>query len=229
MEHLDFLRKYYDSLYTTLLSNKQFAKNEKSIFLKYIIFVKNNAEKYLNESAIKDLKIPSETIITLKKKNLIRESSTEPNKSHITAYGVWELEKNLLVDNQLLVGYFDEKKFTFAAKTRKVKENEKLRLFTMLATRAFSNNSPLRLQTESEKKNWKIKCDNCYDFLKKINVISKPKEGKGGIYGGAKSESPIVNLFRHSEEMRNLTKGIWYSDTKTKSPSGGVGLTYYLD
>ena len=90
------------------------------------------------------------------------------------------------------------KKFTFVSNSRKVKENEKLRLFTMLATRTFSKNSPLRLQTETEKKKLENEMNECYQFLKKIGLFQNLWEGKGGIYGGAKSESPIVNLFRHS-------------------------------
>ena len=229
MEDREYLQKYYDSLYDVLLSNKQFPKNQNSIFLKYVTYTKNNAETYLTESCVRDIEIPSGILETLRVKKFIRDSSREVGNSHITAHGVWEIEKKKLIEEEILVEYFDSKQFSFSARTPTIKDQDKLRLFTMLATRAFSIDSPLRIQTESEKNNWKGKCDECYAFLYENKIISKPLEGKGGIYGGAASEKPIVNLFRHSEDMRTLTKGIWCSDNTTVSPSGGKGLTYYLD
>ena len=60
-----------------------------------------------------------------------------------------------------------------------------------------------------------------------VNSISKPIEGKGGIYGGAASEKPIVNLFVYSEDMRNLTKGIWCSDN-TLFPKWRVKVSHII-
>ena len=109
MEHLEYLQKYYDSLYDVLLSNKQFLKNENSLFLKYIVYTKNNAEKYLTISCVQDIKIPTNILEMLLSKNLIRKSGSEAGKSHITGHGVWEIEKEKLVERGVLVNYFDKK------------------------------------------------------------------------------------------------------------------------
>ena len=111
-------------------------KDENSIFLKYIVYTKNNAEKYLTASCVKDIKIPTSIIEILISKKWIRKSGTEAGMSHITGHGVTEIEKDKLIEKEILVNYFDKKKFSFNVRTA-VKDQEKLRLFTMLATKTF--------------------------------------------------------------------------------------------
>jgi len=213
-----YLDKFYKKLYNNINREKNFTKD--SIIITFIKTTKNKARDLLRKSTIESNRLPKNIINKLQEKDLIR-SADFPNEYVITAKGVWEIERNKeIITDDILIDFFDNRKFDFFGKIKGLSDREKVILLSMIAARTFSKDSVVDLKKEKRiRDEWKNIVEDCYGKLKQINVITKGK--KDDIFGEARADPPIVNLFRHTESLPRKTKNIF--------KSRGKNLTYYLD
>ena len=94
----------------------------------------------------------------------------------------------------------------------------------MIAARALSDKSPVDLKKNEDTTNaWKEITDQTYHKLKDLGIISNLKiESKDpkSLYGNPKTERPVSHLYRHTDMLPKITKGIFKA-------SGGQ--KYFLD
>jgi len=213
-----YLEKFYKKLVNNIERNKNLTKD--SVIITFITTTKNKAREILSESTIESNRIPKRIVNKLQEKNFIRTADF-PNEFVITANGVWEFEKNKgVISDDKLTKFFDNRKFDFFGNIKELRDREKVILFSMIATRTFSENSVVNLQQDKTiRDEWKEIVEECFDKLESMNVIAKTK--KKDIFGEAKADPPVVNLFRHTEGLPRKTKNIYRSR--------GRNLTYFLN
>lgn len=218
------LDKFYASLYTTMLRNKKKIEKE-SIFLSFLKMSSNTSYELLSESSIHAHKISAEMIDELQNLNLIRATDSL-NKYAITAIGIWEVEnKTDLISMPSFLTYVDEKYFNvYANSSKPLNDKQKVIIFSMIAARTFSDKSSVDLKRNDDTTNaWKEITDQVYYKLKDMGIISNLKiesqDGKS-LYGKLGTEKPVSNLYRHTDKLPKLTKGIYKAPGQQK---------YYLD
>ena len=207
------LDKFYASLYTTMLRNKRKIIKE-SIFISFLKMSSNTSYELLSESSIHAHKISSEIIDELQNLNLIRGTDSL-NKYAITAIGIWEVEnKTNLINLPKFLAYLDEKHFdVYANSSKPLNDKQKVIIFSMIAARTFSEKSTVDLKRNDDTTNaWKEITDQVYCKLKDMGIISNLKiesqDGKS-LYGKPGTEKPVGNLYRHTDKLPKLTKGIY--------------------
>jgi len=122
------------------------------------------------------------------------------------------------LDEDSFISYINKEYFTIE-KQKKVNDNEKVVLFSMVAARTFSDKSPLYLKTGSSSVDkWKEILDLSCDKLISLKVI--PKTAKNKLYSKAGNEHVVSNLIRHNIYLSPKIKGIYHSMGNQK---------YYLD
>jgi len=218
------LNKFYSSLYNMILKNKSKIDN-KSILISFFSFKSNVRYKLLSESAIPSYKIPKDIFDELKNKNLIRTTDTL-NSYTITANGIWEIEnRDGTLDLTGFLNNIDQKYFNaYVDSNKPLSEKQKVIIFSMIAARAFSDKSTVDLKKNEETRNaWKEITDQTYHKLKDLGIISNLKiesNDSKSLYGNSKTERPVSNLYRHTDKLPKITKGIFKA-------SGGQ--KYFLD
>lgn len=218
------LNKFYSSLYNTILKNKSKITN-KSILISFFSFKSNDRYKLLSESAIPSYKISKDILGELENKKLIRATDTL-NSYTITANGIWEIEnRDGTLDITGFLNHIDEKYFNaYVDSNKPLNEKQKVIIFSMIAARAFSDKSTVDLKKNEDTTNaWKEITDQTYHKLKDLGIISNLKiESKDpkSLYGNPKTERPVSHLYRHTDMLPKITKGIFKA-------SGGQN--YFLD
>ena len=219
------LNKFYSSLYNNILKNKSKIDN-KSILISFFSFKSNVRYKLLSDSSISSYKIPKDILDELINRNLIRATDTLDNYT-ITANGIWEIEN---IDGKLdLISFLnniDQKYFkdVYLESNKPLTEKQKVIIFSMIAARAFSEKSTVVLRINEEITNaWKEITDQAYYKLKDLGIISDLKNelnDKKSLYGNSRADSPVSNLYRHTEKLQKITKGIFKAAGEQK---------YFLD
>ncbi|MEM3445097.1 MAG: hypothetical protein QW115_03915, partial [Thermoplasmata archaeon] len=175
----------------------------------------------LKSAAISSQDINDTILRELLKEGLL-QGSDEINKYTITAKGIWIVEKNEnKVSEEKLIHFLNSKYFSQPLSTgrKPLSEREKVIIFSMIAGRAFSIESPVDLKKDEYAKNaWKRILDNCSSKLHQCGVIKKMDEKK--LYGKEGNEHPVSNLIRHTDSLPKKTKGIYTAAGQQK---------YYLD
>lgn len=206
------MEKFYRKLYNTIERDKKVHND--SVFLTLVQTTKNKSRKLLRDSGIEPFSIPDSILKKLQSKGYIRQTDLA-NVYVLTARGVWEIEreKNVLNDDKI-IKYFDKRKYDFFGKIKALNEREKVILFSMIAARTFSKNSVVDLTKDSCKKIWLDIVKESFNMLREIDILDKKKDKN--ILGNAKAEYPIVNLFRHSDQLPIKTKNIFTSKGNLK-------------
>jgi len=205
-----YLEKFYNRILKTIKRNKK--NYEESVLLTIIGSRKNDARKYLIDSAISSSKIPEVILNRLLDKGLIRRGDF-PNQYVLTAKGVWHHEKNInILNDDIIIEFFDDRKFDFFGEIKDLSDRDKIILMSMIATRTFSKNSYADLTENRDI--WIDVVESSFEILKKMNIVSM--ESKNDIYGKAKAESGIVNIFRHTDKLPQKTKSIFTSKGNLK-------------
>ena len=218
------LNKYYSSLYSNILKNKNKIDN-KSILISFFSFKSNVRYKLLSESAIPSYKIPNDIFDELKNRNFIRATDTLNNYT-ITANGIWEIEnENGTLNLTDFLNHIDKKYFDMYVDSNKhLNEKQKVIIFSMIAARAFSEKSTVDLKKNDETTNaWKEITDQAYYKLKDLGIISDLKiesNDPKSLYGNPKTEYHVSHLYRHTDILPKISKGIFKA-------SGGQ--KYFLD
>lgn len=202
-----YLKRLYQSLYDAIeKKKKKLFRN--SIILTFFKTTSNNRSQFLNDSSIPGHRIPKEILRKLENENLVRSTSEYKNYA-ITCKGVWLIESsNKNIGTQELIGYIDAEYFNLFEKSNKpIRESDKVILFAMIATRTFSDKSPVDLSKSDYVKNaWGKIFELTQKKLVEYEIISSKlsdilKEG-GNVH-------PVSDLFRHATELPKITKGIY--------------------
>lgn len=188
--------------------------------LKVFMNIKSNqAYELLTGSSISLNAANKSEILSLEKKGLIRISD-KPDEYVITAQGIWEIENNNhVVDEVKLLSIIDDKYFNRFYLDSTLSEKEKVILFAMLATRPFSEKSAYDLKRGDiilDKLNQLIV--NTYRMLYNNKIICDLSEKD--LFGKVGNEHPVSNLIRHTDMLPKKTRGIFRAIGKQK---------YYLD
>jgi len=144
------------------------------------------------------------------------------NRITLSAKGIWEAEQSKsILDSAGLLAYIDEKWFNCFAESKSApNDKEKLILFTLLAARAFSAETGVKLSRKQTHRAWIELVLSASDFLKSHSIIKdfgieealRPASVGTGL-------TPVVKFFRYSEYLPKKTDGIFIAKQ----------LNYYLD
>jgi len=204
---IKYLMKFYDVLYDNL--ERENKLKDKSVLISFLRTNKTPRYKLLTKSAIASSKIPNKIINFLLSEQLIA-STNEIESYTITAKGVLTIENEKgRLDEDSFISYINKEYFTIE-KQKKVTDNEKVVLFSMIAARTFSDKSPLHLETGSSSVDkWKQILDLSCDELISLKVI--PKTTKNKLYSKTGNEHVVSNLIRHNIYLSPKIKGIYHS------------------
>lgn len=201
-----YLKKLYQSLYDTIEKKKKKLLGN-SIILTFFKTTSNNRSQFLNDSSIPGHKIPKEILRKLEDENLIRLTSEYKNYA-ITCKGVWLVESTIKkLGPEELIDYIDTEYFNLFEKSSKLKESDKLILFSMIATRTFSNKSPVDLSKsdyvkDAWKKIFELTHKKMFEYKLILSKLSDILNEGGNVH-------PISDLFRHANELPKMTKGVY--------------------
>lgn len=204
---IETLEKFYNCLYNNLI--KKYKKEKyKSIIFWFLEIKGPDRMRIVQDSKIKKIKIPKEIFIELEKEEMIKETD-KLGEYVITAKGIWfyEKEKDIFSDQKLLE-YLDNKYFSTYSDDAKSSDKQKVVLFSMIATRAFSENSLLDLKKSEQLLNELEKIlKESYELLRSFGVVSEMNEKD--LFGKQGPEHKVVNVIRHSDDIKKKTKGIY--------------------
>lgn len=208
METTDYLEKFYNALYNSLIKRYKKEKH-KSLLIWFFDIKENDRLRLIGDSKIKKIRIPREAAEELIKNNFIRESDSI-GEYVITAIGIWNYEnaKNIL-SNDILLKEIDRKYFnTYNEIEKPLADRHKIILMAMIAARTFSENSPMNLKKSDYTMNtWEEIIKRSYELLNQLGVVSEMSDEQ--IFGKPGNEHKVSNLIRHSDEIPKRTRGIY--------------------
>jgi hypothetical protein len=201
------LNKLYSNLLNTIERKRKLKK--KSAFLTLIDVKSNTRGEFLTTAGLPSYKIMSDELDIMKRNNLIRETETVGYYT-LTAKGLWSVEnKKKIINESELIDYFDMKFFNpFKYADQELSDRFKIIVFSMIAARSFSKESPIDLHISETKLDViKKTIDQSFDLLNSLGVINRLK--KEDIYGKSGNEHPVSNLIRHTDKLPKQTKHIF--------------------
>lgn len=202
------LSNLYNKLYLNIEKNKK-KVNKNSIIISFLLINSNERYRLLNESSISLDNIPMHITTDLRTKHFIRNTD-KLNNYTITANGIWEVEnKNNIINESILIKYLDDKFFNvYGVSDKPLSDKEKVILFSMIAARAFSEESSVDLnKDETVRNSWKDIMDKSYEKLNSLHLISKLD--RISFYGKPGNEHPVSGVFRSNEDIPKKTKGLF--------------------
>jgi len=223
MENDDYLNlsKIYNRLYDKYLI-KYNRSSITSLLLSFFEMTSNTRYELLKESSLDKhslLKSEADLLLT---KGYIRETGNKKGYS-ITAKGIYYIEKkDHKIDDEKLISYIDDKYFDiFSTYEKELNSKQKVAVFSLIAARAFSIESPVDLKRDKKTKEiWTQITLNSNDFLSKMGAIDKIEEDQ--LFGKAGNEEPVSNFYRHlGEQLPKLTDNIFKTNSNKQQ--------YYLD
>jgi hypothetical protein len=140
----------------------------------------------------------------------------------LSAKGIWEAEQSRsILDSAGLLAYIDEKWFNCFAESKSAPtDKEKLILFTLLAARAFSPETGVKLSRKQTHRAWIELVLSASDFLRSYDIIGDIGAEEALRPGSAGTgPPPVVKFFRHTDDLPKKTDGIFIAKQ----------LNYYLD
>ncbi len=210
------------NFYVVLSDNvkENFPIRENSIFITLIEASQNRVLSILSDSALSSDLIRQKNFEELLDLNLIKKDEFS-NKYSITAQGIWLIEKNKnLVSESQLISYFQRNQFQRKKGSRiDLNFREKVLLLSMIAVRAFSQESPVALAPRYNLQNsWKEIFDLCNQFLCDMKIISEEEKNK--LYLRAVADHPLLTIFRRNTDFPKKTNFLYKFDKY---------LNYWLD
>jgi hypothetical protein len=202
---LEFLKsQFYEPLFNKLDENKEIVEN--SIILSLLSRSSNTRYDYLKQSSVLVNSIDQDVIDILINKKFIRITD-EHNRYQITAYGVWEIEKDRVRFERLLE-IFDSKYFDVFTKNKPLSSKEKVALLGLIAARTFSERAPLnRDNGKYVLENWKQIIEKSEIFLLEQGIISKKIE----LNKNEHVEPAVSYLFRRLNDLTKKTRNLYKS------------------
>lgn len=210
----DVEKEYLKRFYNVLRDNLRREKSLKGNSILTSFFETRSASRYkiLGASTLLSSSVPQEVFLSLLSQNYIQKCGSIDNYA-ITAKGVWHHELVLgLMNEDSLLSYINNKYFENNTPTTSDKkdldEKEKVILYTLIAARAFSEQSRADLKSkDSVKDKWLELLERSYDNLLSLNLIMKI--GKGEFLQKTGNEHIASSVFRHNNHMVQRTSGIY--------------------
>ncbi len=200
-----YLKRFYISLSDNLRREKP--PTENSILLSFLKTRSASRFRLLRKSALDSVMIPAEVLAALLSRGFIQCIEGIDHYS-ITAKGVWHYEKERdLIDQETLLSYINDEYFIPTMKGG-LNDREKVILFALISTRAFSENSSVDLKKrDAVKDKWREMLDRSSDLLNSLNTLTKlDKES----FLGKKGNIHVVSsIFRHNNQMVQKTRGLY--------------------
>lgn len=211
------LNKFYSALYDNLERDRKLKNN--SIIISFLKINNTPRYKFLRESSKSSAKVPTDILNSLLSEELI-QSTDEIDTYTITAKGIWTVEKEKgILNEEFLISYINKEYFSVGENIKPLTEKEKVILFSMIATRTFSETSSIDLKKDtSVLDTWKEILDISCEKLWLMEIISK--KTKEDLYSKSGNEHVVSSLFRHNNFLAPKIKKLYYSPGKQK---------YYLD
>lgn len=222
-DHFEYLNRIYRKLYEKYkLQFKEIIEGSLFISLTLQEKMSNKRFKLLWDASFEEYKIPKITRESLLQNGYIRSTGTD-NRYYITARGIWKVEEHEgKINADKLIKFIDKEKFSksFQEVNKNITDKQKVILFTLIATRCFSQYSVADLKTQNRIKDvWAEVVDECYSFLEKMGTVKKLKYSD--LYGRVGNEHKVSNLFRHTDRLPKLTQNIFQTLGRSQK--------YYLD
>lgn len=204
----EYLKRFYSKLYDNLEISKKL-KNKSVLRSFFVPTSSNSLLVLLNNSTIISESISNDTLEYLLAEGYIRAADKTNNYS-ITAKGVWQIElenKQISVDD--LITEIDNRFFNFFTKNEGLKAKDKIIIFSMIAIRAFSEESAIDLKrSKSAEEALKEILEESCVILKEQKVISeKDKISKES--ATEESEGTIKYIFKRVTSLPKITRGIF--------------------
>lgn len=197
---MDMIKQMYEELKRCLAVNGKLV--EDSAVLSFLNIKSNTRLSLLDESAF-DIHNFNGLHQDYVDNHLIQKVGTG-RKYCLTAQAIWEQEKGKLIDNNLLIGYLQEKIFNCPAEDVSLSEKERVILLAFIMGRAFSPHAVMDLKLGDEfLNNWAIIIMRAYDLLAEVRCIAKLK--KEDVFGKQGNEHPVSNLIRHTDSLPKKT------------------------
>jgi hypothetical protein len=197
-------------------------KGINSLLTSLIEITSNKRYSLFITSALDKLLVPPLTANILLTNGYIRETG-DNNSYAITGKGVYYVElKEGKNDMDRFIDFIDSKYFDILIKAEtKINSKQKIAIFSMIAARTFSIDSPMDLKRDDNAKDiWEKITIDSYQFLQQLGVIEKIDENK--LFGKAGNEAPVSNYYRHvGEQLPKLTEAIFKSNSNKQQ--------YFLD
>ena len=213
------LSKFYEALKTKLSLEKKYKHD--SCFISLVLDTKSNVRfRIVRDSSISKKEISKSDLTHLLSANLIRESHKEGNYE-LTGHGIWEMEKDGLMNDSKLINYIDQKYLYVPIKPLDGKE--KIVLMSIIAGRAFSKRSSLDLHYEFSVDSWIELLHKTYELLVKFDVKLPGldnEESWKDVWIQKGNEKPISHLVRHTDFTAKRVNGYYVAGGKQ---------TYFLD
>ena len=144
------LQVFYDKLRSTLEVKKKLKHD--SCLISLTFGVKSNARNDLiKNSSLDKNEISASVRKELLTSGFIREIE-DNGKFEITAQGIWDVEKDSIVDVEGLISYIDQERFF--VKIEGMSDKERIIIFSMICGRAFSDESQIDLMDQDLLENW---------------------------------------------------------------------------
>lgn len=122
----------------------------------------------------------------------------------LTAQAIWQQEKSILVDNELLVDFLQRKIFNCPTEDVFLTEKERVILLAFILGRAFSSHASMDLKLGDQfLNNWEAIIVRSYDLLTELHCIIKLK--RKDLFGRQGNEHPVSNLIRHTDPLPKKT------------------------
>jgi predicted transcriptional regulator len=216
-ESIRYLQKMYDSYRDNFEMKKKM--QSKSVLISSLKVKNNDRFRPLNDSARMAAKMPSDVLFELKENEMIRNTDDVASFT-ISGKGIWFVEKmNGVIDEKSLIDFIDEKYFNLSESGKSLTDKEKVVIFGLLATRAFSQNSAADMRKDDYVKDaWKEIMKSSFEKLEEIGVIKNLKPDDLMPEGGI--EHPASHLIRHTDSLPRKTRAIFNASGKNR---------YYLD
>lgn len=215
-QEIGYLNKFYSLLQDNLTRKKALKSN--SVLISFLQTLGADRYKYLKNSTLPSYLIPDTVSGSLLEKGLI-QCVEKIDALAITAEGVWVYEKRAgLINEKNLLTYINEKYF-ISKINKNLSLNEKVILLTMIAARAFSEESAINLKkSDTIKDRWQEILVRAYDFIVLLGAF--PKNQKESFLDTGGNMHPVSSLFRHNTKMVQKTFGYYKYNRKEE---------YYLE
>lgn len=216
-ESMRYLQKMYDAYKDNFEIKKKMPS--KSVLISSLKVKNNDRFRLLNDSARMAAKMPSDILLELKENGMIRNTADVASFT-ISGKGIWLIEKrNGIIDENILIDFIDDNYFNRFEAGKPLTDKEKVIVFGLLATRAFSQNSTVDMRKDDCVKDaWKGIMESSFQKLKEVGAIKSLELDdlipKGGI------EHPASHLIRHTDSLPRKTRAIFKASGKNR---------YYLD
>jgi len=213
-DDIEVLTHFYKKLSDSLIQNG-LLKPESCLIR--LLQVKSNVRlRIIQSSVISKYLIDNKILKNIEKQGYINQTQYDVENYAITAKGVYFHEcLNNILNEYMLIDFIDNKWFDFVDSRKPLSEKEKVILFSMITTRAFSQNSAIDLKmSDLVLDNWKEILEESFNFLSHYGIVTKVKSSD--LFNLNVNERIISHLIRHTDLIPKKTKGIYVAFGKQK-------------